>query len=86
VRTCPDCKERCAQAWCGNCCRVLPRVCPDCGEQEQRRTDGAGRPLLNLDPVSGRCVKCLIAYAKAGFRVMPDLPADWAKKAAGDDD
>jgi hypothetical protein len=61
------------------------RVCPDCGLTEERRRE-QGRDTLNLDPVSGRCVPCLVAYAKAGFRVIPDLPADWAKKAAGDGD
>jgi hypothetical protein len=28
----------------------------------------------------------VMAYAKAGFLVIQDLPADWAKKAAGDED
>jgi hypothetical protein len=51
------------------------RACIDCGIREERRRE-QGRDEVNLDPVSGRCVQCLIAYAKAGFRVIPDLPAD----------
>jgi hypothetical protein len=63
------------------------RTCPDCGVIEQREQD-----RVNLDPVSGRCVPCLIAYAKAGFKSMPsdhdqtsgNVAYDWRHRAAGE--
>lgn len=61
------------------------RACPDCGEPESRRKDEQGRWLLNLDPVSGKCIKCLAGSVRA--KPMPVVQEyDWAKKAAGDDD
>jgi hypothetical protein len=67
--------------------RKRVRACIDCGEPESRQED-----RVNLDPVSGRCVKCLIAYAKAGFKSMPsdrdqtsgNVAYDWRHRAAGE--
>jgi hypothetical protein len=64
------------------------RACPDCGEPEQRQIKG-GRELLNLDPVSGRCVPCLVKLVEALHSVvkaMPRLPRDWQKAASGERD
>jgi hypothetical protein len=42
------------------------RKCPDCGVPEQRTDKG-----VNLDPISGRCVQCLMQQAIARPKVMP---------------
>ena len=39
------------------------RTCPDCGVPEQRTTDERGRPVVNLDPFTGKCVACLTKAA-----------------------
>jgi hypothetical protein len=59
-----------------------PRTCPDCGVAEDRRIVG-GRELVNLDPVTGRCVECLVRHAKR-IVAAPAEPRDWQRAAAGD--
>lgn len=54
------------------------RACPGCGKAEERRTVD-GREVINLDPTTGRCVECLVAYWRQHLEAK-----DWQKKAAGD--
>jgi hypothetical protein len=66
----------------------MTAACPDCGEPEQRQVKD-GKLLLNLDPVSGRCLPCLIKATPKQLRVMPEPVRDWQRAAAnmdGDDD
>ena len=62
------------------------RACVDCGQPEDRRKDASGRPLLNLDPVSGKCIQCLVQSVQARPMPSPKDPIDWARKAANDED
>jgi hypothetical protein len=56
------------------------RQCPDCGVPEVRiLVDGHAR--VNLDPISGRCVQCLVQ--RTHVRVMGH---DVKRDAAGDRD
>jgi hypothetical protein len=48
---------------------VSPRRCPDCGLAEERLMID-GKPYLNLDPVSGRCLTCLAVMAKSRLRTI----------------
>jgi hypothetical protein len=50
------------------------RVCPDCGVDEVRTSDRFGRQSTNLDPISGRCVNCLVVAAQS--RAFPAAPAE----------
>lgn len=59
----------------------------DCGVPEDRKKDASGREVVNLDPVSGKCVTCLVASVKrAALQWSAPSPADydWQKAAAGD--
>jgi hypothetical protein len=48
---------------------VTARRCPDCGVAEERLIID-GKPYLNLDPISGRCLSCLTNLAHAAVREM----------------
>ncbi len=63
------------------------RKCPDCGEPEYRGTDARGRELVNLDPITDRCITCLVkrALANRSPRVRPLLPFDPRAAAARND-
>lgn len=39
------------------------RTCPGCGVEEKRSLDGNGRPLLNLNPLTGLCTACTVKAA-----------------------
>lgn len=41
------------------------RTCPGCGEAERRTKDARGKDLLNLDPTTGLCVRCLVTRGAA---------------------
>jgi hypothetical protein len=54
--------------------------------EEHRKVEN-GREALNLDPVSGRCLDCLIKLVREGFQRRVMVPErDWQKAAAGDSD
>ena len=55
------------------------RRCRICLVAEDRKANGD----VNLEPVSGLCLRCLVQSTK-GPRPMPDLPVDFIKRAAGD--
>lgn len=38
-------------------------TCKGCGIPEARTTDANGRPLLNLNPLTGLCTACTVAEA-----------------------
>lgn len=40
-------------------------TCKRCGLPKDRKTDKAGRQLVNLDPTTGLCVTCLVKEAMA---------------------
>lgn len=62
------------------------KTCPDCGQPEQRQKDATGRWLLNLDPYTGKCLKCLCKSVKAKGMPSPRVERDWARLAAGERD
>lgn len=62
------------------------RTCPGCGLEERRSLDINGRPIVNLDPVSGRCVKCLVKSAAAHPWPAAAEPFDARAAAARNDD
>lgn len=45
---------------------MSPRACVDCGAPERRGVDEHGRPTVNLDPTTGRCLACIVKAAAAG--------------------
>jgi hypothetical protein len=61
--------------------------CPDCGLAEERLIID-GKPYLNLDPVSGRCLSCLAQQAKARLRTIAThlMPRDVKRAASGEKD
>jgi hypothetical protein len=42
---------------------MTDRRCANCGTPEQRGIDGNGRPRVNLNPLTGLCVKCTVSAA-----------------------
>lgn len=49
----------------------VAETCKRCGLPEDRKTDKAGRQLVNLDPTTGLCVSCLVKAAMAKGRTLP---------------
>lgn len=41
---------------------MTDRVCVDCGTPETRRKDARGRVVLNLNPLTGQCLTCMLAH------------------------
>lgn len=68
------------------------RRCPGCGVPEQRTTDGRTEQV-NLCPLTGLCVDCLIAYTHEcdetardqARRARAELPFDARAAAARND-
>jgi len=61
------------------------RTCPNCHVPESRWTEN-GRPCVNLDPITGNCVRCLAELAKEmGATVRRPLPFDARAAAARND-
>lgn len=52
------------------------RRCPDCGLAEERKVDKRGHALVNLDPTTGRCLRCTVT---AAFNARPRLLEDAAR-------
>lgn len=48
-----------------------PRVCPDCGVAEARWTT-SNVAYVNLSPLTGQCVDCLIKLAKGTPWIEPE--------------
>lgn len=42
---------------------VSERTCANCGTPEERKRDARGRNVVNLDPLSGLCLVCILARA-----------------------
>lgn len=60
------------------------RKCPNCGVEESRWRAN-GRESVNLDPITGNCVTCLIELAKEIRQTAPvSLPFDPKAAAAND--
>lgn len=56
------------------------RACVDCGTPEVRQAD-----RVNLDPVTSRCLECLVKAAKGKtLMFQPAEVRDWQKAAAAD--
>lgn len=60
------------------------RTCPNCGVQESRWTKG-GRDHVNLSPITGQCVDCLIAMTKEFRQTQRDFGFDAKATAARND-
>lgn len=60
---------------------MADRVCGGCGKAEVRKENGD----VNLDPVTGYCVDCLIACAKEAKQPPPELRQFDARAAAAND-
>jgi hypothetical protein len=62
------------------------RVCLGCRLPEARGVDAAGRPTVNLNPLTDLCVTCTVSAAleaKQGWPAEP-LPFDARAAAAND--
>ena len=60
---------------------MTDRVCVDCGTPEIRSQDAKGKPTVNLNPLTGQCVPCMLRLGPRPRLMNSNEPEPFDAKA-----